>query len=79
MENDFSAVDSNGMSYVDSQYSRAYLRHLFQAQEMLAAMIASIHNLNFYLWLVGEARKRILDGSFTEWKNVMVKKLASRL
>lgn len=78
-KNDFSAVDSNGMSYVDSQYSRAYLRHLFQAQEMLAAMIASIHNLNFYLWLVGEARKRILDGSFTEWKNVMVKKLASRL
>ena len=78
-KNDFSAVDSNGMSYVDSQYSRAYLRHLFQAQEMLAAMIASVHNLNFYLWLVGEARKRILDGSFTEWKNVMVKKLASRL
>ncbi len=78
-KNDFSAVDPNGMSYVDSQYSRAYLRHLFQAQEMLAAMIASIHNLNFYLWLVGEARKRIIDGSFTDWKNGMVKKLASRL
>ncbi|MFZ4740140.1 MAG: tRNA guanosine(34) transglycosylase Tgt [Bacteroidales bacterium] len=78
-KNDFSPVDPNGMSYVDSQYTRAYLRHLFQAQEMLAAMIASVHNLNFYLWLVGEARKKILEGNFAEWKNKMVKQLTTRL
>jgi len=78
-KNDFSVVDPNGMSYVDSQYTRAYLRHLFQAQEMLAPMIASVHNLNFYLWLVGEARKKILDGTFAAWKNKMVKQLTNRL
>lgn len=78
-KNDFSPVDPNGISYVDSQYTRAYLRHLFQAQEMLGGMIASVHNLNFYLWLVGEARKKILDGCFAEWKNIMVKKLSTRL
>lgn len=78
-KNDFSLVDPNGQSYVDSQYTRAYLRHLFQAQEILGAMIASIHNLNFYLWLVGEARKKILEGNFAEWKNMMVKKLTVRL
>lgn len=78
-KNDFSPVDPNGHSYVDSQYTRAYLRHLFQAQEILGAMIASIHNLNFYLWLVGEARKKILEGNFAEWKNMMVKKLTVRL
>ena len=78
-KNDFSPVDPNGMSYVDSQYTRAYLRHLFQAQEMLAAMIASVHNLNFYLWLVGEARKKILEGNFAEWENKMVKQLIIRL
>ena len=78
-KNDFSPVDPNGQSYVDSQYTRAYLRHLFQAQEILGAMIASIHNLNFYLWLVGEARKKILEGNFAEWKNMMVKKLTVRL
>jgi queuine tRNA-ribosyltransferase len=78
-KNDFSPVDPNGMSYVDSQYTKAYLRHLFQAQEMLGAMIASVHNLNFYLWLVSEARKKILEGSFAEWKNIMVKKLTNRL
>lgn len=78
-KNDFSPVDPNGQSYVDNQYTRAYLRHLFQAQEILGAMIASIHNLNFYLWLVGEARKKILEGNFAEWKNMMVKKLTVRL
>jgi len=78
-KNDFSAVDPNGKSYVDKQYSKAYLRHLFQAQEMLAAMIASVHNLNFYLWLVGEARNKILQGNFAEWKNIMVQKLSNRL
>ncbi|MFZ4412190.1 MAG: tRNA guanosine(34) transglycosylase Tgt [Bacteroidales bacterium] len=78
-KNDFSQLDPNGMSYVDSQYTRAYLRHLFQAQEMLAPMIASVHNLNFYLWLVAEARKKILEGTFTVWKNKMVKQLTHRL
>ncbi|MEI6820506.1 MAG: tRNA guanosine(34) transglycosylase Tgt [Bacteroidota bacterium] len=78
-KNDFSNVDEYGNSFVDSQYSKAYLRHLFQAQEILGPMIASIHNLNFYLWLVGEARKQIMDGNFSEWKNVIVKKLSVRL
>ncbi len=78
-KNDFSNVDENGGSFVDNQYSKAYLRHLFQAQEILGPMIASIHNLNFYLWLVGEARKQIIEGNFSEWKNVMVSKLSARL
>ncbi len=76
---DFSPIDSNGLSFVDSQYTRAYLRHLFQAQEMLAPMIASLHNLAFYLWLVGQAREHILAGDFTEWKNRMIPKLTTRL
>ncbi|MEZ5146045.1 MAG: tRNA guanosine(34) transglycosylase Tgt [Bacteroidales bacterium] len=76
---DFSPIDPNGKSYVDQQYSKAYLRHLFRSQEILAAMIASLHNLAFYLWLVGEARQKILDGSFAEWKEQMVKKLDQRL
>ncbi len=75
----FSALDENGTSFVDQQYSKAYLRHLIHSQEMLAGMIASLHNLAFYLWLVGEARKRILDGSFQEWKQKMVIRLAQRL
>jgi queuine tRNA-ribosyltransferase len=78
-KNDFSPVDENGMTFADSQYNRAYLRHLFVCNEMLGAMIASVHNIGFYLWLVKEARKRILDGTFTEWKNGIVKKLAARL
>ena len=78
-KSDFSPIDPNGKSYVDQQYSKAYLRHLFRSQEILAAMIASLHNLVFYLWLVGEARQKILDGSFAEWKEQMVKKLDQRL
>ena len=78
-KSDFSPIDPNGKSYVDQQYSKAYLRHLFRSQEILAAMIASLHNLAFYLWLVGEARQKILDGSFAEWKEQMVKKLDQRL
>lgn len=77
--NDFSPVDPEGTSFVDHQYSKAYLRHLFQAREMLGAQIGSMHNLAFYLWLVGEARRRILDGSFKEWKTIMVKQLRHRL
>jgi queuine tRNA-ribosyltransferase len=76
---DFSPIDPDGTSYVDQHYSKAYLRHLFNAKEMLAAQIGSIHNLAFYLWLVGEARKQILAGTFKEWKERMVKQLAHRL
>ncbi len=78
-ENDFSPVDVEGDSFVDSHYSRAYLRHLFSAREMLGGMIASLHNLNFYLWLVSEARKHILSGDFLEWKTVMIPKIKQRL
>jgi queuine tRNA-ribosyltransferase len=78
-KNDFSPLDVNGVSFVDSQYNKAYLRHLLVAGEMLGSQIASIHNLAFYLWLVGEARKHIVDGTFADWKAVMVKKLATRL
>jgi queuine tRNA-ribosyltransferase len=76
---DFSPVDPNGLSFVDNQYTRAYLRHLFVAGESLGPMIASLHNLRFYLWLVGEARKHILEGDFASWKNHMVKKVSTRL
>lgn len=76
---DFSPIDPNGHSFVDSAYNKAYLRHLFAANEYLAKQIATLHNLNFYLWLVTEARNQILNGTFTEWKNVMVKKVQNRL
>lgn len=78
-ENDFSPIDENGTSFVDSHYSKAYLRHLIHSGEMLGAQIASIHNLAFYLELVRVAREKIADGSFAEWKNIMVQKLAERL
>ncbi len=78
-ENDFSPLDPNGVSYVDSYYTKAYLRHLFKSNEILGMQIASIHNLAFYLWLVGEARKHIENGDFTSWKNIMVQKLSQRL
>lgn len=78
-KNDFSPVDENGVSFVDIQYSKAYLRHLFAAREMLGSMIASEHNLAFYLWLVREARKQILDGTFSEWKSTIIPKLSKRL
>jgi len=78
-ENDFTPVDPNGTSFVDHHYTRAYLRHLFQAKEMLGAQIGSLHNLAFYLWLVGEAREQIKAGTFKQWKNVMVEKLGNRL
>lgn len=78
-KNDHSPIDETGESFVDQQYSKAYLRHLFAANEMLGAMIASTHNLNFYLFLVKEARKQIKDGNFASWKNKMVKQLERRL
>ncbi|WP_300285642.1 tRNA guanosine(34) transglycosylase Tgt [uncultured Alistipes sp.] len=76
---DFSPIDPAGCCFVDTTYTKAYLRHLTIAGEMLAAQIASMHNLAFYLWLVGEARRRILDGSFADWKPGMVEKLSRRL
>jgi queuine tRNA-ribosyltransferase len=78
-EDDFSAIDENGTAFVDHQYSKAYLRHLFVAKEMLGSMIASMHNLGFYLWLVGEARKHIMQGDFASWKNNMVERVSQRL
>ena len=78
-ERDFSSLDPNGCTTVDPFYSRAYVRHLFMAKEMLGPQIASIHNLGFYLWLVREARKHIAAGDFHNWKNAMVPKLKTRL
>ena len=76
---DFSPIDPNGTSFVDKVYTKAYLRHLFVAGEMLAAQIASEHNVAFYLNLVKQAREHIKAGDFTQWKNKMVKRLENRL
>lgn len=78
-KNDFSPLDSNGTSFVDQYYSKAYLRHLVISNEILAKQIASIHNLAFYLFLVKEARLKIISGEFSKWKENLVKKLAIRL
>ena len=78
-ENDFTPVDPNGTASVDTFYTKAYLHHLFKAQEVLALEVASIHNLAFYLWLVKEARRHILDGTFTTWKSVMIRRVTNRL
>lgn len=78
-ELDFEPIDIEGDSYVDTLYSRAYLHHLFKAKELLAMQIASIHNLAFYLWLVGEARKHIIEGDFAIWKAKTVDILGTRL
>jgi queuine tRNA-ribosyltransferase len=78
-ENDFSPIDDMDITYVDTLYSKAYLRHLFAAKEMLGKQIASIHNLGFYVWLTREARKHILAGDFREWKDKMVKQMDKRL
>lgn len=77
--NDFSPIQEDGPSYVDRQYSKAYLRHLFISQEILAMQIASIHNIAFYLWLVGEARKHIIAGDFKPWKTMMIERVTRRL
>lgn len=76
---DFSPVDPNGDTFVDAQYSRAYLRHLFVAGEILGPMIASLHNIAFYLWLVREARKHIIEGDFTKWRDLTLAKVTKRL
>ena len=68
-----------GITWVDTEYSKAYLRHLFTVNELLGKQIATIHNLGFYMWLVREARKRILDGDFKSWKNMTIKNMDKRL
>ena len=78
-KNDFSPLDEFGTSYVDRVYSKSYLRHLFVSKELLAMQIASIHNLAFYLWLVGEARKHIQAGDFAHWKRGMMEQVGRRL
>ena len=78
-EEDFSLIDTMAHTYVDTDYSKAYLRHLFIANEFLGKQIATIHNLGFYMWLVREARQQILAGTFREWKDNMVKKVTTRL
>ena len=78
-EADFSVLDEMGHTFVDTEYSKAYLRHLFAANEYLGKQIATIHNLGFYMWLVREARKHIIAGDFRTWKEMMVKQMSQRL
>ncbi|WP_299525971.1 tRNA guanosine(34) transglycosylase Tgt [Winogradskyella sp.] len=76
---DFSPIDEMGITYVDTDYTKAYLKHLFTVNELLGKQIATIHNLGFYLWLVREARKHIMEGDFRTWKDQMVKQMDNRL
>ena len=78
-ENDFSPLDNDNYSYVDTYYSKAYLRHLFTVKESVGRQIATIHNLAFYLWLVREARNQILKGTFLAWKKLMVRQMDNKL
>jgi len=78
-EMDFSPLAPDNHTFVDTAYTKAYVHHLFKAQELLAMQIASIHNLGFYLWLAGEARRQILAGTFRPWKEAMVKQLGERI
>lgn len=78
-KNDFSAIEDDSDLFADKEYSKAYLRHLIHSGEMLGAQIATLHNLHFYLWLVKEARKKIIAGEFYAWKNMMVGRLGQRL
>ena len=78
-ETDFSPLDPDGTSFVDRRYTKAYVRHLFVAGEMLGSLIASQHNIAFYLWLVGQARQHIINGTFAEWKDRMIPRVTARL
>ncbi len=78
-KNDFSAIEEDSDLFADRNYSKAYLRHLAHSNEILGSQIATLHNIHFYIWLVSEARTKIIDGSFNEWKNKMVKQVAQRL
>ena len=79
LNDDFSVIDSINYSFVDLNYSKAYLRHLFICKESLGRQIATLHNLAFYLWLVREARKQIINGSFQKWKKITVKRMNNRM
>jgi len=78
-KDDFSVLDPESTCFVDQQYSKAYLRHLIISKEILGAQIASLHNLSFYLWLMEEARRKIQEGRFGEWKGIMIKQLSERI
>lgn len=78
-KDDLSPIDPYGTSFVDQQYTKAYLHHVYKANEMIASMIASVHNLSFYTWLMREARTQIIGGTFNDWKNKMVKQVSQRL
>ncbi len=78
-KDDFSAIEEDSNLFADQNYSKAYLRHLMHSTEILGAQIATLHNLHFYMWLVEEAREKIISGEFYDWKNKMVKQLAQRL
>lgn len=78
-KDDFSPIDETLGGYVSSFYSKSYLRHLIKSEEILGSQIASVHNLTFYLWLVGQAREQILAGTFAQWKNEILKKINQRL
>ena len=77
--NDYTPLDEEGTAYIDQHYTKAYLRHLFVSNEMLGPILASIHNLRFYLWLVEEARKQIINQTFSSWKQSMTVRLSQRL
>ena len=78
-EKEYNMLDSNGTSFVDSTYTKAYLHHLFRCNEILGKQIASLHNIRFYLWLMEQTKNKLTDGTFTTWKNTMIKKLDNRL
>ena len=78
-ENDFTPIDPGLPNEVSQHYSKAYVRHLMKSREILGLSIASIQNLSFYLWLVGQARERILDGTFSSWKDETVARIKQRL
>ncbi len=78
-QDDFSVIDDMNITWVDTDYSKAYLRHLFTVNEMLGKQIATVHNLGFYMWLVREARKHILEGDFSSWKKMMTDQMNKRL
>ncbi len=78
-KDNFEVIDPNDYSFVDLSYSKAYLRHLFITKEALGRQIATIHNLAFYIWLVKQARKEIIGGTFSDWKSKLIKRMNNRL
>jgi queuine tRNA-ribosyltransferase len=78
-KNDFSPIEADSDLFADTNYTKAYLRHLIHSGEILGAQIATLHNLHFYLWLVNEAREKIIAGEFYNWKKIMVNRLGQRL